>query len=167
MPVEPPSSGTPLPAAVLGPARLGDLVTRFAERPRLWLPHVRYTTAERYYTRLEHSEAHEVWLLTWLPGQGTEIHDHGGSGGAFAPVRGELTERTFPPAPGPERPGPRRLLPGGTRAFGPSHVHQVANEAATPAVSVHAYSPPLAEMAYYRRLPSGRLVTDRVDGAGA
>ena len=33
------------------------------------------------------------WLLSWLPGQGTGLHDHGGSAGAFAVVRGTLHER--------------------------------------------------------------------------
>ncbi|SES82853.1 hypothetical protein [Geodermatophilus poikilotrophus] len=30
----------------------------------------------------------QVWLLPWLPGQGTGLHDHGGSAGASAVVRG-------------------------------------------------------------------------------
>ena len=35
----------------------------------------------------------QVWLLSWLPDQGTPLHDHGTSAGAFAVVRGTLTER--------------------------------------------------------------------------
>src|SRR3712207_8332217 len=34
----------------------------------------------------------QVWLLSWLPGQGTGLHDHGGSAGALAVVRGTLSE---------------------------------------------------------------------------
>ena len=30
----------------------------------------------------------------WLPGQGTDWHDHGGSGGAFVVLQGSLVERT-------------------------------------------------------------------------
>ena len=39
-------------------------------------------------------EHHEAWLLTWLPGQGTDWHDHGGSAGAFVVVQGALVEGT-------------------------------------------------------------------------
>ena len=34
-----------------------------------------------------------MWLLSWLPDQGTPLHDHGTSAGAFAVVDGTLTER--------------------------------------------------------------------------
>ncbi|MCQ4080837.1 cysteine dioxygenase family protein [Streptomyces sp. RB6PN25] len=165
MSIASPSIGASLPhAAALSPAQLADLADRFAERRGLWLPHVRYQSPDRYYTRLELSQTYEVWLLTWLPGQGTEIHGHGGSNGAFTVIRGELTERTFPPTSYPVHPTPRRLRADEVRAFGPRHVHQVTNEATAPAVSVHAYSPPLATMSYYRQLPDGRLMTERIDG---
>ena len=35
------------------------------------------------------------------------------------------------------------------RTFGPRHIHDVVNTGAAPAVSVHAYSPPLRSMTYY------------------
>ncbi|KUH35672.1 MULTISPECIES: cysteine dioxygenase [Streptomyces] len=153
--------------ALLGPARLAGLAASFAARRDLWLPAVRFTHPDRHYTRLERADTHEVWLLTWLPGQGTEIHGHGGSSGAFTVVRGELTERVFPPSSHPSHPVPRRLGAGATRSFGPRHVHSVVNGGASPAVSVHAYAPALATMTYYRRLPDGRLVTDRIEGVDA
>lgn len=171
-PASPPPPGIP----VLSPARLADLVGGFAARRGLWLPQVRFVSPERYYTRLEHTGSHEVWLLTWLPGQGTGIHGHGGSRGAFTVVRGELAEQTYALTPehsspaGPERtaaPTARRLHAGSVRTFGPAYVHQVTNRGAAPAVSIHAYSPPLTTMAYYRPLPDGRLVTDRIEGVDA
>lgn len=159
-----PASPSPAPAAPApGPVRLGELVERIAARAELWLPYVRFESPDRYYTRLERTATHEVWLLTWLPRQGTEIHGHGGSKGAFTVVRGELTERVFPPTSYPVHPVPRRLAAGAVRAFGPRHVHQVTNEGPVPAVSIHAYAPSLTSMAYYRQLPDGRLVTDRVE----
>jgi hypothetical protein len=36
-------------------------------------------------------------------------------------------------------------------------VHDVENRAVEPAVSVHAYSPPLTAMSYYGVTPEGRL----------
>ncbi|MFJ6694141.1 cysteine dioxygenase [Streptomyces sp. NPDC091294] len=139
-------------APSLSPTQLAETARRFAGRTALWSPRVRFTAEERFYARLARTPAFEIWLLTWLPGQGTEIHDHGGSSGAFCVVQGELTERTFTTrAAG--RPSPWRLPTESLRAFGPRHIHEVRNDGAAPAVSIHAYSPALATMSYYRQLP--------------
>jgi hypothetical protein len=44
-------------------------------------------------------------------------------------------------------------------------VHEVANESTAPAVSIHAYSPPLAGMRRYQLTRSG-LVLASVESAG-
>ncbi len=44
---------------------------------------------------------------------------------------------------------PRRLRAGRSAGFPLGHVHDVGNPAPAPAVSVHAYSPPLTAMSYY------------------
>ena len=41
----------------------------------------------------------QVWLLSWLPEQGTPLHDHGTSAGAFSVVPGTLTERVVAAGP--------------------------------------------------------------------
>jgi len=48
-------------------------------------------------------------------------------------------------------PGLRRraLSASSAAAFPLGHVHDVSNRRAEPAVSVHAYSPPLSTMSYY------------------
>ena len=79
--------------ASLDRARLADLV-RLAASAGEWASLVRYSEGERWYQRLERGENHEVWLLSWLPGQRTGFHDHCGSSGAFTVVPGELQERT-------------------------------------------------------------------------
>jgi hypothetical protein len=70
------------------------VAARYAAAPALWPVAPRYTAAERWYHRIGVEADHEVWLLTWLPGQGTELHDHGGSAGAFHVLSGTLTEDT-------------------------------------------------------------------------
>ncbi|MDT0344101.1 cysteine dioxygenase [Streptomyces litchfieldiae] len=144
---------------VLSPGELADTVRRFAARPALWRPLVRFTSPGRHYRRLEVTADHEVWLLTWLPGQGTEIHDHGGSAGSFGVVEGALTERAFH-APAP---APRLLGTGAVRAFGPRHIHQVTNRGARPAVSIHAYAPALTTQSYYAQDADGGLTLVRTD----
>ena len=152
----------PLDRAPLDRARLADLVRQAAATGE-WSALVRYTEDERWYHRLQRGENHEVWLLSWLPGQRTGFHDHCGSSGAFAVVQGELREWTL--AAGRPRPVSAALPVGRARSFGPRYVHEVVNESAAPAVSIHAYSPPLAGMRRYELTRSG-LVLAAVETAG-
>ena len=147
------------------PQELAATVRAFAARRDLWEPLVRFTRPERWYQRLAAGTDHEVWLLSWLPGQGTEIHDHGGASGAFGVVRGELTERSFalPGVDVPRPPRVRGLAVSAVRAFGPRHVHEVTNRGTEPAVSIHAYAPALATMSYYTETEDGGLRLDRTD----
>ena len=50
------------------------------------------------------TDDYEAWLLTWLPGQSTGLHDHGGSAGAFTVLSGVVEESTLPPAAPAARP---------------------------------------------------------------
>lgn len=100
---------------------------------------VRYVPEKRWWSRLALTGGVELWLLSWLPGQGTDPHDHGGASGSFTVLGGTLTEdfRT------PSGVDTATRSTGQTLAFGPHYAHRVRNESAEPAVSVHAYSPPL------------------------
>ncbi|UVS80703.1 cysteine dioxygenase family protein [Actinokineospora sp. UTMC 2448] len=109
----------------------------------------RYDPRSRWWTRLALTEGVELWLLSWLPGQATPPHDHGGAAGSFTVVRGALTERYRYPDSGEHR-GLRRA--GETVAFGAGRAHVVANTSVEPALSVHAYSPPLVPTREYPSL---------------
>ena len=104
-----------------------------------------------------------MWLLSWLPGQATGFHDHGDAAGAFALALGSLQERTA--AVGRTGVRSRVLSAPSVRTFGSAHLHDVRNVSAGPAVSVHAYSPPLSAMRRYRMSPAG-LVHAGTDAAG-
>lgn len=147
-----------------------------------WLPLVRYRAAGRWTHLLApdaaaaaldpslHSElaGAQVWLLSWLPGQGTPLHDHGRSAGAFAVVRGALTERVVTPGRrrrGPVRQATAELTDGRLRSFGPHYVHQVTNTADEPAISVHVYRPGLRWMNTYD-VRGDRLVRTGTERAG-
>jgi mannose-6-phosphate isomerase-like protein (cupin superfamily) len=137
------------------PARsLAQLVRSVAASPERWAGLVRYRAEDRWYQRLEEAEHHELWLLSWLAGQRTGFHDHFGSAGAFMVVRGELQERTVTAGRG-SRVAVAAVAAGQVRAFGPRHVHEVVNGSATPAVSIHAYSPSLLGMRHYELTPAG------------
>jgi predicted metal-dependent enzyme (double-stranded beta helix superfamily) len=128
----------------LRPSDLAQIARRTADQPELWRALVRFEADRRWYVRLARGDEHEVWLLTWLPGQQTGFHDHGESSGAFVVANGALTERAVA-AGRPESPG-RRLEAGSVRSFGSHYVHDVRNDGIDPAVSIHAYSPPLTSM---------------------
>ena len=114
---------------------------RLTADPSRWRPHVDFDPDRRYVHRLLAGEHSEAWLLTWLPGQGTEWHDHGGSAGAFVVLQGVLVERTavHGVVRAPRHVHRRRVA----HAFGPDHVHRVTNEGPDPAVSLHVYAPRL------------------------
>jgi hypothetical protein len=139
------------PRTRLSRAELREIVSA-AARTAQWRGFVRYDPVRRWYRRIELTDAYEVWVLSWLPGQGTGFHDHGGSAGAFAVALGELRELTVR-----DRHGVlvRTIATGGVRSFGARFVHHVVNNSFEPAVSVHAYSPPLPEMRRYQLTPSG------------
>ena len=67
-----------------GQLELAQIVAAIAVRPSGWRDIVRFDASRRWYQRLELTDDHEVWLLSWLPGQSTGFHDHGGAAGAFA-----------------------------------------------------------------------------------
>ena len=92
----------------------------------------------------------QVWLLSWLPEQGTPLHDHGTSAGAFSVVQGTLTERVVGAGRSSVRESVAELGAGRIRHFGPHYVHQVTNAGTEAAVSVHVYTPGLAWMNTYR-----------------
>ncbi|MFI5529634.1 cysteine dioxygenase [Kitasatospora sp. NPDC051853] len=142
-------------AKPLSLTELRTIVSELAERPAGWLPRVRLSAEHRWYERLALTEDHEVWLISWLPGQSTGFHGHGGSRGAFTVALGELAELSLA---GPEHDLQVRNLSAGTvRSFGPDFLHDVRNTGNGPAVTIHAYSPPLSEMARYE-LRAGGLV---------
>jgi predicted metal-dependent enzyme (double-stranded beta helix superfamily) len=152
---------------ILGARQLADVVRRLAASPSEWLTRVRLNPQGRWYERIHLDECHEVWVISWLPGQATGFHDHGGSAGAFAVVWGSLTERRVVGAVTTGQVLAKRIGAGESRAFGPRYIHDVRNSSAsTVAVSMHAYSPPLPEMTRYDLTPAG-LVLRETEGAAA
>ena len=141
----------------LGQARLRRLVAAVAAREDGWAGLVRFDAGRRWFRRLELADDYEVWLLSWLPGQGTGFHDHGLAAGAFAVARGRVREQTVAAGRGQAR--QRTVARGSIRSFGPRHVHDVANTSGEPAVTVHAYSPPLTAMRRYELTTSGLVFT--------
>ena len=147
---------------VIPPKQLAAEVRRLTASPAEWVTRVRLDPEGRWYEQIHMGDTYELWLISWLPGQSTGFHDHGGANGAFGVVWGQLDEHVI--ARGASS-AANPVTPGLIRSFGPRHVHDVRNSAAgSVAVSVHAYSPPLSAMTRYDLTPGG-LVTIRTEGA--
>ena len=117
-------------------------------------PYVEYDERERWHQRLYRDRRIDIWLISWLPTQSTALHDHGGSSGAFTVIEGALVETVDAGAVDARealRPAVREITrrAGDSVAFGPAYIHDVRHAGSAPAVSVHAYSPPLTSMTYY------------------
>jgi predicted metal-dependent enzyme (double-stranded beta helix superfamily) len=117
------------------PARVATLVAKDRSR---WAPLLRYDPAERFSALIESTADFEIWLLSWLPGQSTDLHDHDGAAGAFTVVNGELTERVHKDG---QPDVVHTVAVGQSRVFGPRYAHQVRNDGIDPAVSIHVYRP--------------------------
>jgi hypothetical protein len=103
--------------------------------------------ATRSWVRLCSTDEFDAWLISWPPGGAVDFHDHGESAGAFVVLHGALVELEPGEVDGALQ---RRALPSGARRAVPrGAVHDVVNESAVPALSVHVYAPPLRTMTFY------------------
>jgi hypothetical protein len=125
-------------------------------------------TDERWFTRLHGDDELDVWLISWVRGHPTELHDHGGSLGALTLLTGSLDEFRWDG----EVLRRRRLDAGDQAAFPLGWVHDVVwaptgpasiTVPAQPTLSVHAYSPPLTAMSYYEVTPRSTLRRQRTE----
>jgi hypothetical protein len=147
------------PGGGAGPLALLDTVQAYVTEMAGLLPLAGVDLTERRYELLELTDDLEIWAIHWPQGQRLELHDHGGSVGALWVVAGSLEEHYITADRTVAR---RTLATGGGAAFGPTYVHDVVNARPAPATSVHAYSPPMASMTFYRHEAHG-LVADRAE----
>ncbi|WP_438313713.1 cysteine dioxygenase [Streptomyces sp. HUAS TT3] len=122
------------------------LARSIAEDRASWQHLVRYDATTRWYHRLRTGPGYEVWLLSWVPGQGSGRHDHGASSGVLTVLDGTLTEHS------PR--GALTLRAGAQRVFAPGYDHEVVNDGLDGAVSLHVYFPGLTEMPMHHCSPA-------------
>ncbi|MEZ0384449.1 MULTISPECIES: cysteine dioxygenase [Mycobacteriaceae] len=125
------------------------------------LPPSGLPTDNRWFTRIHGDERLDIWLISWVPGHATELHDHGDSLGALTVLSGALDEFHWDGT----QLAQRRLDAGDQASFSRGWVHDVvwAPSLSGPTLSVHAYSPPLVEMSYYDVAPDNTLRRQRTE----
>jgi hypothetical protein len=142
----------------LDPIALLDLAKEHAGTTGAWAEQSASLT-ERSYELVSLTDDVEVWVIHWPAGGQLQLHDHGGSSGAFWVVGGTLEERYLDDDRSLAH---RRIGAASGAGFGPRYVHDVRNGGTAPATSVHAYSPPMPGMTFYRTSPAG-LVAERTE----
>jgi hypothetical protein len=130
-------------------------VAELADRPELWIDHVRHDTSQRRYEELISDPFVTAWLICWMDDHDTGFHDHDLSCGAVAVVSGAVREERLT-IEGP----PREVISksGSTFHFSASDIHRVRHAGTDPAVTIHVYSPPLLRMGSYVVGSDGVLV---------
>lgn len=124
---------------------------------------------ERWFTRIHGDDELDVWLISWVPGAATELHDHGGSLGALTVLSGSLNEYRWD-----GRQLRRRRLDAGDQAgfplgwvhdvvWAPRPIEVTSVAQVQPTLSVHAYSPPLTAMSYYEVTERNTLRRQRTE----
>jgi predicted metal-dependent enzyme (double-stranded beta helix superfamily) len=154
-----PSSGAtavPLVAATrdLSEAELTALVRKLAARPERWAHLVEHDSEQRRYELLLRDDHVAVWLICWMDDHDTGFHDHDVSAGAVAVVAGGVREERLVLGGGTVD---RVARAGETFSFAASDIHRVRHTGTEPAVTIHAYSPPLWRMGAYEVGASGEL----------
>ena len=130
------------------------LARTYADDPSKWAHLVRADAERRACVRLFESAEATVWLLCWMPGQETGLHDHDGAAGAVVVVEGAVTEERL--RIGGE-PSVRTAHAGDSFSFDGAVIHNVGHAEGEPAVTIHAYSPQLVRMGAYEVTPDGEL----------
>ena len=127
-------------------SELRELVADLAADPRQWRSLVHHDTGQRHFEQLWRDDYVDVWVISWANGNDTGFHDHDISRGAVAVVDGEIIEERLTVGGPPLR---LRHRAGEVFDFDASHVHRMLQDSDTPAVTIHAYSPPLWRMGSY------------------
>jgi hypothetical protein len=85
-------------------------------------------------------ESGNAWPIRWSDAADTGFHDHDVSAAGIVVVDGILVEERL--APG-QPPIERRFVAGESSDMPPTAIHRVRHGGGEPALSLHAYSPPL------------------------
>ena len=133
---------------------LEGLVRELAADRSKWEHLVRHSREHREYVELHRDDDVAVWLICWMDEHDTGFHDHDLSGGAVAVAEGAVAEDRLALG-GP--PVTRVAQAGESFHFTAADIHRVRHCGDEPAVTIHAYSPPLWRMGAYEILPGGEL----------
>jgi cysteine dioxygenase len=143
------------PAEVPPPAELGQWLQASRIDWRLLDRLVRFEPSGYTRIQLARTDACELILACWLPGQCSRVHDHGGSFGAALVLRGELREARYLWTNARlEALSTQSATTGCVMLEQPETIHRIGNTSRWGAVTLHLYAPPMQRMTSYDSLLS-------------
>lgn len=142
------------PEAPLAPEQLERFAAVLAADPGRWRHLVRHERDVRVYEQIFCDERVNAWLICWSDDQDTGFHDHDDSAGGIAVIAGRVREERLAMGSAPLI---RELSAGECFNVPANAIHRVLHAGARPAITIHAYSPPLTRMGAYRIGPAGEL----------
>jgi hypothetical protein len=138
----------------LTPAELERFVADLVATPERWAHAVRHASDVRVYEQIWDDEEVNAWLICWSEDQDTGFHDHDESSAAIAVIDGHVREDRLRLG---EPPRSRTFGPRTIFTVPPVAIHRVLHAGGAPAVTLHAYSPPLVRTGAYRVSAGGEL----------
>jgi len=134
--------------------QLQDFAERLAASPERWQHHVRHDDGTRVYELIWEDEDVNAWVICWSEDQDTGFHDHDDSSAAIAVIEGQVREDRLRLG---DEPRSQVFGPGQVFTVPAVAIHRVLHAGDVPAVTLHAYSPPLARTGAYRIGEAGEL----------
>jgi hypothetical protein len=135
-----------------------DELERFAAElaasPERWRHLVRHADDVRVYEQIWDDDQVNAWVICWSEDQDTGFHDHDESAAGIAVVAGRVREDRLAIGRSPIS---RELGVGATFTVPPVAIHRILHAGDGPAVTIHAYSPPLRRTGAYRTGANGEL----------
>jgi hypothetical protein len=139
---------------------LERFATGLAASPEQWRHLVRHAEDVRVYEQIWDDEDVNAWVICWSEDQDTGFHDHDESAAAIAVVSGSVREDRLTLDGAPIS---REIGPGTRFTLPPVAIHRVLHSGDQPAVTIHAYSPPLRRTGAYRVGDDGALERESLD----
>jgi mannose-6-phosphate isomerase-like protein (cupin superfamily) len=144
----------------LSSEQLTEFVASLAAESERWAHLVRHSCDMRVYEQIWDDEHVNAWVICWTEDQDTGFHDHDESGAAVAVIAGAVREDRLA-LDGPPR--SREVGAGDVFTVPPTAIHRVLHAGDGPAVTIHAYSPPLVRTGAYRVGDDGSLMRESLD----
>jgi mannose-6-phosphate isomerase-like protein (cupin superfamily) len=130
----------------LGPEALEAFVKQLAADPERWHALVEHHPDKRTYGLIWQDDDVNAWVLCWSTDHDTGFHDHDVSTAAITVIEGQVREDRL------RLDGSAREVvynAGASFTVPAEAIHRVLHAGDGPAVTIHAYSPPLRRQGAY------------------
>jgi predicted metal-dependent enzyme (double-stranded beta helix superfamily) len=138
----------------LTPGALAQFVAGLAAARERWEHLVRHADDARAYDQIWDDADVNARVICWSEDQDTGFHDHDLSAASIAVISGAVREDRLRLGSGPSS---RVIHAPATFSVPPVAIHRVMHAGGAPAVTIHAYSPPLTRTGVYRTGAAGEL----------